>query len=288
MKQFLILSLLLISTNLIAQEKAKLVKVNFKESMNGYQITGYWQPLIVNEKEVTGAIIINLYNIKTKVISVVTNDYFTVSKEELNFKYKKNKDEEIITDYGTNEIILDNKKLDKINEDEEIVINDKNKNGKAELGEIKFYNRKPEYIKFIDLNGDNEKDLLLVQEHQGQRYITSYKVHIIKNGEIEDDRNNDGKNEPYNKLDEWSRIDTKNKTISIFSSGGASYNYLEIYKLVKDVNYPYPIYKLSKYVVEEPDSKTEIVYVTIYSVVNGVKKKIKKVISDNNKMLQDY
>ncbi len=273
-KTTILFSVVLFATNLYAQQNYKMVQLNFKDPIEGFTINVNWQPLNYTGDGVTGAAIINMYNVKTKKTSIVTNNHFYVSKENLPFTYGKDKaGEDVITDYGTAPINLVNNNVNSLESDYEVTLVDKNKNNKLEAKELQSTYGKNSYFKFIDVNFDGQKDLLLVEDHNGQRGIHAYKTHILKDGECEQDMYNLGNDVPLNKLDEYSAIDAKNKTITLNYACGASCVYKEIYKIMGD-KYNEKFELVADVISDDTTNK---IYKTTYSYKKGIKKIVSKV-----------
>ena len=96
---------------------------------------------------------------------------------------------------------------------------------------------------FQDVNFDNTKELVFSLWGQGQRHTSMYKVYSV-NDNAEDILYQITDNEPFNKLDDFTKFDQKNKTITLFCDGGAS-NYTEfIYKLNNDGDDFVPLKKI--------------------------------------------
>ena len=96
---------------------------------------------------------------------------------------------------------------------------------------------------FQDVNFDNTKELVFSLWGQGQRHTSMYKVYSV-NENAEDILYQITDNEPFNKLDDFTKFDQKNKTITLFCDGGAS-NYTEfIYKLNNDGDDFVPLKKI--------------------------------------------
>jgi hypothetical protein len=94
--------------------------------------------------------------------------------------------------------------------------------GKPRVGSAPFF------FEDIDFNGKDE--LILINTRAGQRWVDSYTIYqsTYKGGNIY----NLATDEPFNILDEKSIFDKENRTIDVFSSGGACANSNEKFKLV--------------------------------------------------------
>lgn len=104
---------------------------------------------------------------------------------------------------------------------------------------------------FQDVNFDDAKELVFSLWGQGQRHTSVYKVYSV-NDDAEDILYQITDNELFNKLDDFTKFDQKNKTITLFCDGGAS-NYTEfIYKLNNDGDDFVPLKKI----VDTVDGRT--------------------------------
>lgn len=76
---------------------------------------------------------------------------------------------------------------------------------------------------FEDVNFDGKKELLLTKSRQGQRFVNTFEVYLIdKDGGLVDDLYQITRDMPFAALDAHSVINVKNKTINIYTSGGAN------------------------------------------------------------------
>lgn len=222
-------------------ENIEYVNIEYIRSVNGYLVKAIWKPLFVKYDYTRGPAIIEFYNLEDSLLFTITNDNFSILNSKLPFTYSENKQE----------IIMLNQKEIKLDYD----TNYFNVN----------YLIQDEPFFFIDLNFDNTKELLIAEANMGQRYEFSYKAYKIENGEIPS--YNITYNEPYMSLDGLSEIDYKNKSITIYGSGGGCANNASIYKIEKN-EYSSTFYLETKYEQERDDILNKC-YEVEYKLIGG-------------------
>ena len=122
---------------------------------------------------------------------------------------------------------------------------------------------------FEDVNFDSTKELIIAEKRGGQRGEDSYKVYSIdKNGAI-NSRYDITNSMPYVKFDAFTKFNPEDKTITLYSSGGACSSSYETYQAV--VGYKGVKFRLIKrweYSGYYGDNKVPC-YLTTYDIVNG-------------------
>lgn len=96
---------------------------------------------------------------------------------------------------------------------------------------------------FQDVNFDNTKELVFSLWGQGQRHTSMYKVYSV-NDNAEDILYQMTNNEPFNKFDDFTKFDRRNKTITLYNDGGAFDNTELIYKINDDIAEFVPLKKI--------------------------------------------
>ena len=96
---------------------------------------------------------------------------------------------------------------------------------------------------FQDVNFDNTKELVFSLWGQGQRHTSMYKVYSV-NDDAEDILYQMTNNEPFNKFDDFTKFDRRNKTITLYNDGGAFDNTELIYKINDDIAEFVPLKKI--------------------------------------------
>lgn len=96
---------------------------------------------------------------------------------------------------------------------------------------------------FQDVNFDDTKELVFSLWGQGQRHTSMYKVYSVKD-DVEDALYQITNNEPFNKLDDFTKFDRRNKTITLYYDGGAFENTELIYKINDDIAEFVPLKKI--------------------------------------------
>ena len=85
---------------------------------------------------------------------------------------------------------------------------------------------------FEDVNFDGKKELIITEKRNGQRGFDSYKVYSINEFRPEIDLYDITNSLPYVKFDSSTEFNPKDKTITLYYSGGACTTISEIYQAV--------------------------------------------------------
>ena len=128
---------------------------------------------------------------------------------------------------------------------------------------------------FGDMNFDGIKELVISEKRGGQRFYDAYKVYLLQ--EIEDTEYFNVVNlsnvKPYSQIDQTTQFDWDNKTIKIYSSGGACSGMEELYERVYS-DFPLQDYRfklIEKTKWDYLDDKGNKIPCTkfVYNVING-------------------
>ena len=117
----------------------------------------------------------------------------------------------------------------------------------------------------------------MVEIENGQRGVASFKAYKFDGSELLPDRNGITTIEPFNSLDEMSKVDYLTKRITIYNSGGNCANSYEIYKLQPAKNeYEGNSFVLETVIEEQIEEKSNKCYELTYSVIGQSKKLLSK------------
>ena len=236
------------STNQPKTEKTKntddgLVKIKYKEKINGYNVNVIWKPKQLRLGSIVGPATIEFSNEDYEF--TITNNYFFLPPDKVDLKFKEN-----------NVIEVNSKEIN-INYEEPNL-----ENSNFENIDIPFV--------FIDLDFDGNKELILAKANQGQRFVHAYEAYSFAYGELESDLYQITDKEPFNQIDAFTILDNKNKELIIYSSGGICFDSTKTYGLEDG------IFSLKKIVRMERDDDADKCYKLTYSVTNGIEKLISK------------
>ena len=123
---------------------------------------------------------------------------------------------------------------------------------------------------FEDVNFDSTKELIIVKKRGGQRGEDSYKVYSIDKYGAINSRYDITNSMPYVKFDAFTKFNPEDKTITLYSSGGACGSVYETYQAV--VGYKGVKFRLIKrwyYLAWDEDGNKVPCYLTTYDIVNG-------------------
>ena len=124
---------------------------------------------------------------------------------------------------------------------------------------------------FEDVNFDSTKELIIVKKRAGQRGTDDYEVYSIDEFGALNSPYNITNSMPYVKFDGFTKFNSEDKTITLYSSGGACGSCYETYQAV--VGYKGVKFRLIKrweYSGYYNDNKVPC-YLTTYDIVNGRK-----------------
>ena len=123
---------------------------------------------------------------------------------------------------------------------------------------------------FEDVNFDSTKELIIVKKRGGQRGEDSYKVYSIDKYGAINSRYDITNSMPYVKFDAFTKFNPEDKTITLYSSGGACSSSYETYQAV--VGYGAVKFKLIKkidYDYQDKNGNNIGCHIYTYDVVNG-------------------
>ena len=123
---------------------------------------------------------------------------------------------------------------------------------------------------FEDVNFDSTKELIIVKKHSGQRWTDDYEVYSIDEFGALNSPYNITNSLPYVKFDGFTKFNPEDKTITLYSSGGACGSCYETYQAV--VGYKGVKFILIKKIVYDYQDKNGNYigcHIYTYDVVNG-------------------
>lgn len=229
--------------------------IAYTNEINGYSVSVLWKPMIVSNNRTIGPAILEFYKIDEPYSFYLTNNHFGLENSMLPFSYSE--DNLSITSLNEYEINLE------YNEDD--------------LGTDYSFGTTNAPFFFQDLDFDKIEELVFVEIENGQRGVASFKAYKFDGPELLPDRNGITTIEPFNSLDEMSRVDYLNQRITIYNSGGNCANSYEIYKLQPAKNeYEGNSFTLETTIEEQRDEKLNKCYELTYSVIGQSKKLLSK------------
>ena len=264
MKKLLLILLLLFANNSFANEPAnccpeiykglnadKLIKIHFTDLIEDkYTVDVKWFPDNGLAPLITGPAIIT-FNIKGDVLGWFTKltGFFHIPNFEVDWE-KINNGEVFEMKYS------DFKRYSTVKE-----LTSKNKEHIWSVG-IPFL--------FEDVNFDSTKELIIVKKRAGQRGTDDYEVYSIDEFGALNSPYNITNSLPYVKFDGFTKFNSEDKTITLYSSGGACGSCYETYQAV--VGYKGVKFILIKKIVYDYQDKNGNYigcHIYTYDVVNG-------------------
>ena len=231
------------------------VTIAYTNEIKGYSVSVLWKPLVVSNNRTIGPAILEFYKIDEPYSFYLTNNHFGLENSMLPFSYSE--DGLSITSFNKYEINLE------YNEDD--------------LGTDYSFGTTNAPFFFQDLDFDKIEELVLVEIENGQRGVASFKAYKFDGSELLPDRNGITTIEPFNSLDEMSKVDYLTKRITIYNSGGNCANSYEIYKLQPAKNeYEGNSFVLETVIEEQIEEKSKKCYELTYSVIGQSKKLLSK------------
>ena len=231
------------------------VTIAYTNEIKGYSVSVLWKPLVVRNNRTIGPAILEFYKIDEPYSFYLTNNHFGLENSMLPFSYSE--DGLSITSFNKYEINLE------YNEDD--------------LGTDYSFGTTNAPFFFQDLDFDKIEELVLVEIENGQRGVASFKAYKFDGSELLPDRNGITTIEPFNSLDEMSKVDYLTKRITIYNSGGNCANSYEIYKLQPAKNeYEGNSFVLETVIEEQIEEKSNKCYELTYSVIGQSKKLLSK------------
>ena len=231
------------------------VTIAYTNEIKGYSVSVLWKPLVVSNNRTIGPAILEFYKIDEPYSFYLTNNHFGLENSMLPFSYYE--DGLSITSFNKYEINLE------YNEDD--------------LGTDYSFGTTNAPFFFQDLDFDKIEELVLVEIENGQRGVASFKAYKFDGSELLPDRNGITTIEPFNSLDEMSKVDYLTKRITIYNSGGNCANSYEIYKLQPAKNeYEGNSFVLETVIEEQIEEKSNKCYELTYSVIGQSKKLLSK------------
>ena len=246
-----IIFILLFSSFISSQDRLtdrSITVIEYLNEINGYKINVYWKPEEINYNYVVGPAIFELYKTNDYSIPfILRNNYFALNKSRLPFTYNND----------STEIISTNEKIIQLN---------------YHFPQNLFLNgeESDEPFLFEDINFDNNKELIISEYGNGQRYVSTYKVYGFEDGIL---NNEPYQFEPFKSLDGMSSINYANKSITIHSSGGWCCGTDEIYTLQLN-EYVINTFVLQNIIEEHPSEDSNKCFELRYDVINGIKQLI--------------
>jgi len=229
MNILIILTLILFNSSVFAEvntesffDGAKTIHIKFMDTVDDkYTVDVLWNPDDGNVPRLVGPAVINFVQDSGYLFSV-SADAFHLSLDTLN-------------DLGLLKIDENSESGNTLPVDLTMVYPVKYNS----LGKISLPNNTHHYDKsrdsavpffFEDIDFDNKNELIIVNAKSGQRWSDSYTVYkpTYKYGKAY----NLAVEKPFDRIDQHTTFDKENRTIDIFSSGGACTNSNEKFKLV--------------------------------------------------------
>jgi hypothetical protein len=122
---------------------------------------------------------------------------------------------------------------------------------------------------FEDVNFDGTEELIITEKRGGQRGEDSYKVYSIDKYGAINSRYDITNSMPYVKFDAFTKFNPEDKTITLYSSGGACGSVYETYQgVVEHRGVKFRLIKRWEYSGYYDDNKVPC-YLTTYDIVNG-------------------
>lgn len=215
-----------------------IVRINYKNPINGYNVSVLWTPDHVISTYAIGPA--TLYFKNKKESFTITNNAFSLPSESFNFTLE---DGYSVMAVSPNKITLDYQA--------------------PYLQNIIFHEIDKPFF-FLDINFDGNKELLITKKREGQRYYDSFDVYSFdSNGYLQPPLAQITNKEPYNRFDGATKLDRERKELIFYSSGGWC-------------NYSHKTYglrngklSLTKIVKREQLNNDQDCFESVYSVKNG-------------------
>jgi len=123
---------------------------------------------------------------------------------------------------------------------------------------------------FEDVNFDGTKELIIAEKRGGQRGEDAYKAYSIDEFGAVNSRYDITNSLPYVKFDAFTKFNPEDKTITLYSSGGACGSVYETYQgVVEHRGVKFRLIKRWEYSGWDDDDNKVPCYLTTYDIVNG-------------------
>src|SRR5690606_17365634 len=174
-----------------------LVRINYDNKINGYEVNVIWKPKNERYGNISGPAILEFK--KEDVDFTVTNNYFSLPTEAFESVFT-------ITDGLITDIKEYNFTLSYIQPD-------------LSEGKFEIDNPTPPLLS-VHLNFDDKKELLTTKAGQAQRAIDAFAVYALDDymGDLALNYMQITKEDPYNEMDTWVTINRKNKELIFYGS----------------------------------------------------------------------
>jgi hypothetical protein len=260
MKQIIVSIFLLLSSVVCAEERksffdgTKTIHLKFTNIIDGqYAVDVLWMPDDGLAPQLVGPAVINFVKNRGHSFSV-SAEAFHIPSDILNefglLKYDNS------GDYHTLPVDLSKVHSIEYGSDEGSIFNNPYHlyYDKPIVGIVPFF--------FEDIDFDNKDELILINTRAGQRWVDSYTIYkaTYKGGNIY----SLATDEPFNMLDQKTTFNKENRTIDVFSSGGACGSTNEKFQLI---NGKYASVEFVEWVSVENDEKIACIE-SIYTVIN--------------------
>jgi len=260
MKYLIILTLLLLNPLAHAEEGqtsffdgTKTVHLKFTDVIdNKYTVDVLWTPDDGLAPQLVGPATINFVKNRGHSFSV-SAEAFHIPSDILNQLGLLRHDDG--SDYHTLPVYLDKVYPIEYSSEELSLFDNLYQHDKLRAGSAPFF--------FEDIDFDGKDELILINTRAGQRRVDSYTIYqaAYKGGNIY----NLATDEPFNMLDQKTTFDKENRTISVFSSGGACGSTNEKFKLVDGKYIPVEFTEWD----HATNSERYICVESVYTVANG-------------------
>ena len=144
-----------------------------------------------------------------------------------------------------------------------------------EVLKMKYWHLANPPFAFGDMNFDGIKELVISEKRGAQRFYDAYKVYLLQEVEGTEYFNvvNLTNVKPYSDIDQTTQFDWDDKTIRVFSSGGACGTMEELYDRVYSdfpmQNYKFKLTEKVQYATRDEDGSDIPCTKFVYNVVNG-------------------
>lgn len=229
------------------------IKIEYSNLINRCQVKAIWKPMKIDRDYAIGPSIVEFTDIKNGSKYHVTFDYYSVMKDRLKISY---------------------------NEDSTVVLGFLDKNLVLEYISEKEFGATDEPFFFYDVDFDNKKELVFIENYVAQRSTPYYYIYKFQEEESEDDwaiylmgRHStelyEMQGAPFPVIDGLTEFDPINKKIIVrHSCGWCSCGYDE-YKLNTNKSKSENKFILDLMTRYELDETSQICYEFIYQVINN-------------------
>jgi hypothetical protein len=227
------------------------VHIVYTDDINGYQVNAWWMPSRVIAEHVVGPAIMHFFRLSDSTEFTLTNNNFALLKERLKAIYSDGGIE--LTRLDEQEIFLSYQQYQSLPD---------------------RFGTTQEPFFFEDIDFDKKAELLITEVGSGQRGIATFKAYRIGEGQMPV-YNTITWQEPFVSLDELSRVNGRDKTLTIHHTAGTCWGRDEIYRLQQAPDaYEENRFVLEKIIEERKDDATGQCMELTYEVKNMTQRKL--------------